>query len=148
MLLKTNRTDCDGHCFKITLGNYLCYIQTNTDDKPLYVFDNKFEQRVRCTHSLTQSSEDGWLVIDLIIALPSIQPSITHFSRLCVCVFVYLTFSGVGIVAYVVPHTGQLVPAGHELRRFLEKKLPNYMVPAAFVVLKSIPLTPNGKAQF
>ncbi|MBD2120847.1 non-ribosomal peptide synthetase [Trichocoleus sp. FACHB-262] len=36
----------------------------------------------------------------------------------------------------------QLVP---QLRNYLEQKLPNYMVPAAFVVLETIPLTPSGK---
>ncbi|HEX6717999.1 MAG TPA: amino acid adenylation domain-containing protein [Pyrinomonadaceae bacterium] len=48
------------------------------------------------------------------------------------------------LVAYVVPNQETFVGAG-ELRRFLKSKLPDYMVPAAFVSLKSFPLTPSGK---
>ena len=48
------------------------------------------------------------------------------------------------LVAYVVPQPEQ-VPAISELRGFLKDKLPDYMVPSAFVVLDALPLTPNGK---
>jgi acyl-coenzyme A synthetase/AMP-(fatty) acid ligase/acyl carrier protein len=48
------------------------------------------------------------------------------------------------LVAYVVPGSQ---PRGllTELRGYLQKKLPEYMVPSAFVVLEALPLTPNGK---
>ena len=48
------------------------------------------------------------------------------------------------LVAYVVP-TREPVPTIRELRSFLKEKLPDYMVPAAFVFLDALPLTPNGK---
>lgn len=48
------------------------------------------------------------------------------------------------IVAYVAAEEGQQV-APAELRAFLRDKLPEYMVPSAFIALESLPLTPNGK---
>ena len=48
------------------------------------------------------------------------------------------------LVAYVVPAGGESAPAG-ELRAFLKVKLPEYMIPSAFVSLERLPLTPNGK---
>jgi amino acid adenylation domain-containing protein len=48
------------------------------------------------------------------------------------------------LVAYVVL-AEKLVGTTAELRDFLKVKLPDYMVPAAWVVLPVLPLTPNGK---
>jgi amino acid adenylation domain-containing protein len=48
------------------------------------------------------------------------------------------------LVGYVVPQEGQVLEA-NDLRRFLQDRLPDYMVPASFVTLESLPLTPNGK---
>ena len=48
------------------------------------------------------------------------------------------------LVAYVVP-AHESTPTPNELREFLRHKLPDYMVPSAFVHLESLPLSPNGK---
>ena len=48
------------------------------------------------------------------------------------------------LVAYVVP-SRERAPTISELRSFLKSKLPEYMVPSAFVMLDALPLTPNGK---
>jgi amino acid adenylation domain-containing protein len=48
------------------------------------------------------------------------------------------------LVAYVVANPGQSALA-EELRRFLKEKVPDHMVPAAFVTLERLPLTPSGK---
>jgi acyl carrier protein len=52
------------------------------------------------------------------------------------------------LVAYLVPNSGfrnQYPELISELRSFLKHKLPDYMVPSAFVLLDALPLTPNGK---
>ncbi len=48
------------------------------------------------------------------------------------------------LAAYYVP-AGEAEPTTSELRTFLSERLPDYMVPAAFVWLDEMPLTPNGK---
>jgi amino acid adenylation domain-containing protein/non-ribosomal peptide synthase protein (TIGR01720 family) len=48
------------------------------------------------------------------------------------------------LVGYVVPAAGAEVER-REIVNFLSDKLPEYMVPAVFVVLQALPLTPNGK---
>ena len=48
------------------------------------------------------------------------------------------------LIAYIVPHQDQTLTTT-TLRTFLRAKLPDYMMPSAFVVLDSMPLTPIGK---
>jgi aspartate racemase len=51
------------------------------------------------------------------------------------------------LVAYVVPKR-EFPHSTNYLRRFLQEKLPDYMIPSAFVQLESLPLTPNGKVDY
>ena len=50
------------------------------------------------------------------------------------------------LLAYVVPcensSDSELIP---QLRHFLKEKLPEYMIPSAFLLLAALPLTPSGK---
>ncbi|MBH8561107.1 amino acid adenylation domain-containing protein [Nostoc sp. CENA67] len=48
------------------------------------------------------------------------------------------------LVAYLVAQQ-QTKPTTQELRDYLRDKLPDYMIPSAFVFLDRLPLTPNGK---
>jgi len=48
------------------------------------------------------------------------------------------------LAAYIVPAAG-LAPRSSELREFLSKELPEYMIPSIFVRIAALPLTPNGK---
>ncbi|MFO7661359.1 MAG: amino acid adenylation domain-containing protein [Chloroflexota bacterium] len=49
------------------------------------------------------------------------------------------------LVSYLIPERGQTAPSAAELREFLRQVLPEYMIPAHFVVLDKFPLTPNNK---
>ncbi|MDX3249150.1 condensation domain-containing protein, partial [Streptomyces sp. ME18-1-4] len=49
------------------------------------------------------------------------------------------------LVAYVVAEPGSTPPPPEELRAHLRERLPDHMVPAAFVTLDALPLTPSGK---
>jgi amino acid adenylation domain-containing protein len=52
--------------------------------------------------------------------------------------------SQTALVGYVVLQAGKETSSA-ELRLYVGEHLPDYMVPAAFVILDALPLTPNGK---
>ncbi|ASS74677.1 hypothetical protein CIG75_06625 [Tumebacillus algifaecis] len=48
------------------------------------------------------------------------------------------------LIGYVIPYASGAV-SSQELRHYLKERLPEYMVPALFVSVETIPLTANGK---
>ncbi|BBC27134.1 condensation domain-containing protein [Pseudanabaena sp. ABRG5-3] len=48
------------------------------------------------------------------------------------------------LIAYIVPILGYTLNS-RNLRRFLEKRLPKYMIPSEFILLKSLPIDADGK---
>jgi len=48
------------------------------------------------------------------------------------------------LVAYIVPEHGALVSVP-DLRSYLRERLPAHVIPTAFVLLETLPLSPNGK---
>jgi len=49
------------------------------------------------------------------------------------------------ICAYIVPRSATFLPDIAAIKNYLSQRLPDYMVPAFFVQMERIPLTPNGK---
>ena len=49
------------------------------------------------------------------------------------------------LIAYLVMAAGHDEPLTGDLQHYLHDRLPEYMIPAAFVCMESLPLTPNGK---
>lgn len=49
------------------------------------------------------------------------------------------------LVAYIVAEDETQPPGVTQLRAYLKERLPEYMIPSAFLFLRELPLTPNGK---
>src|SRR3989454_4210820 len=49
------------------------------------------------------------------------------------------------LIAYLVVTDPDAIPTSDALRAYLQQRLPEYMVPAAFMPLGAMPLSPNGK---
>jgi non-ribosomal peptide synthetase component E (peptide arylation enzyme) len=48
------------------------------------------------------------------------------------------------LIAYVKPRPGRELNVA-QLRKHLQNRVPEYMIPNAFVLMDNFPLTPNGK---
>ncbi len=52
------------------------------------------------------------------------------------------------LIAWYIPENPEAAPLPDELRQFLQAQLPDYMIPAAFIKISEIPLTPQGKVNY
>jgi len=80
------------------------------------------------------------------IELEEIEAILSRYPAIRQCVVVAAEDSSGEkiLVAYYVAHTAAQ-PAVSDLREHLKNKLPDYMIPGAWVALPALPLTPNGK---
>ncbi|MBS0263261.1 MAG: amino acid adenylation domain-containing protein, partial [Planctomycetes bacterium] len=53
--------------------------------------------------------------------------------------------SGKYLAAYIVSTTPEILPAPIELRQYLQRRIPEYMIPSAFVTLDALPVNSSGK---
>ncbi|SCL15369.1 non-ribosomal peptide synthetase [Micromonospora inyonensis] len=81
------------------------------------------------------------------IELGEIEATLSRHSglRQCVVAAVAGPDERPRLAAYVVPKAGHAAPPAGELAETLRERLPDYMVPSRFLVLESLPVTPNGK---
>jgi thioesterase domain-containing protein/acyl carrier protein len=126
--------------------------------------DPRLGDRLYRTGDLVRWREDGELVFlgrtdDQVklrgfrIELGEIEAALIAEPAVAEAVAMVRSASGGGgerLVAYVVPHTDRVDPLAPgafsaELRSALKRRLPEYMVPSACVVLQSLPLLPSGK---
>lgn len=112
--------------------------------------------RMYRTGDLARRDDDGLIefvgrassqvkILGFRVELAEVEAALVDFPSLAhVVVVVRKLESGENrLVAYVVSKNGEIDLGS--LRTHAKKKLPDYMVPAAFVQLDALPLTPNGK---
>jgi amino acid adenylation domain-containing protein len=80
------------------------------------------------------------------IEVGEIESALLAHPRLAQAAVLLRTDGGVArLVAYTAVADGAPAPADGELRAHLRERLPDYMVPAAYVAMETLPLSPNGK---
>lgn len=81
------------------------------------------------------------------IELGEIEGVMTQHPAIRECVLVVQESKGFDkrLIAYILPDLKGPAVTDEELRIFLKKRLPDYMIPFAFVRLPVFPLTPTGK---
>ncbi|KYC42731.1 non-ribosomal peptide synthetase [Scytonema hofmannii PCC 7110] len=109
-----------------------------TGDLARYLPDGNIEYLGRIDHQVK--------IRGFRIELGEIEAVLSQYSQLLASVVIVREDESGDkrLVAYIVPKP-EIKPIIQEIRQFLKAKLPEYMVPNAFVLLEALPLTPNGK---
>ena len=120
-------------------------------------FSDRPGTRMYRTGDLVQQTEEGKLeflnrvdsqvkIRGFRIELGEIESALTQFPTISDNVVVVRedTPGDKKIVAYIIKRENQKTDIA-ELRQFLKTKIPDYMIPSAFVFIDKFPLTPNGK---
>ncbi len=112
-----------------------------TGDKARYLPDGNIEYLGRIDNQLK--------IRGFRIELGEIETALSQYPHVqACCIIAREDIPGENrLVAYVVPQKKVTLTTG-ELRQFLANKLPGYMIPNAFVILESLPLTPNDKVDY
>ncbi|MBW4613344.1 MAG: amino acid adenylation domain-containing protein [Desmonostoc vinosum HA7617-LM4] len=108
-----------------------------TGDLARYLHDGNIEYIGRIDHQVK--------IRGFRIELGEIENALTQHPQIREAVVIAQTdhLNNKQLIAYIVVQQQQ--PTPKELRNFLKQSLPDYMVPSAFIVLSSLPLTPSGK---
>ncbi len=80
------------------------------------------------------------------IELGEIEATLLDHKEITEAVIKVIEFDGEEpyLAAYVVMNSGSELDR-HEIKEFLSKLLPEYMIPSAYIQIDSLPLTPSGK---
>ena len=128
-----NREKLTAQSFIQTEFGTLC----KTGDRAIYRADGNFEFLGR--------TDDLIKLRGFRVELGEIETVLARHPKLQAAVAIVRELAGhQQIVAYVVPKDSAQ-PTEQDLRLFLKPKLPDYMLPAAFIGLDTLPLTANGK---
>lgn len=135
----------------------LGYWQSPELTRSLFLKDRKgADQRTYLTGDLALRQPDGCLihmgrkdfqvkVRGFRVEVPEVEQALLSHPQVKEAAVVPFTDSGgqQKLVAYLVPETGTITMS--EVRRYLSSLLPDYMVPAGFVIMESLPLAVSGK---
>jgi amino acid adenylation domain-containing protein len=109
-----------------------------TGDLARYLDDGNLQYLGRVDHRVKIR---GYRIeLDEIAATIERHPSV----RQCAVIATGHELEDKKLIAYVVTETGQALEAA-TLRTFLQTQLPAYMLPAQFIAIEEMPLTPSGK---